>query len=382
LCSCPTNAICMKEDQEGFLEPFIDVEKCTECGLCRKACPILMDSCPPRSDSPQTYAAWSLEESIRTDSSSGGVFSVLAEHVLSRAGVVFGAAFDSNFKLQHRVAKNGKELKELRGSKYIQSDIGDTYVKVQTYLNSGSQVMFVGTPCQVAGLYGYLRKDSPNLLTCDLVCHGVPSQRFFDEYLHYLSHNGYPKFDDISFRNKRGWGHAVILTENSGAGREIIVNGHHDYYRQSFLKGLISRKSCFTCKYARIPRTGDVTLGDFWGIGKEVPFRHDTRQGVSLFLVNSGHGHEVLRLCSNGMFLEERDLSEAKKENSRLYKTGEYPSGRDSFLIDIKNMSIEAMLVKYRLKKKLTLRELIYKVIRFGIRPRGVALLKELLRRQ
>ena len=381
LCSCPTNAIYMKENQEGFLVPFIAVEKCTECGLCRKACPILTDICLPRSDSPQVYAAWNLEESIRTDSSSGGVFSVLAKHVLSQFGVVFGAAFDSEFKLQHHEAKNIAELRKLRGSKYLQSDIGDTYVKVKAYLNNGSRVMFVGTPCQVAGLYGYLRKDYVNLLTGDLVCPGVPSQRFFDEYLHYLRHNGYPKFDDISFRNKRAWSRATILTEHSTSEKEVLLTGRHDYYQQAFLKGLISRKSCYVCKYARLPRIGDFTLADFWGIGKDVSFRHDTSQGVSLFLVNSSHGSAVLRSCLNDMFLEKRELSEAKKMNARLYRASEYPPGRDSFLIDMKNMSIGAIRAKYRLKNKLTLREVVHKGIRFAIGARGVALLKKHLRR-
>jgi hypothetical protein len=200
------------------------------------------------------------------------------------------------------------------------------------------------------------------------VCHGVPSQRFFDEYLQYLSHNGYPKFDDISFRNKRAWGHAVILTEHSGAGRDITINGHHDYYRQAFLKGLISRKSCYKCKFARLPRSGDFTLGDFWGIGKDVPFRQDTSQGVSLLLVNSIHGSEILQSCSNSMFLEKRELSEAVIENPRLCSLSEFPPGRNSFLTDMKKFSIEKIVVDYRLEKKLTFRGFVRKAIRCAMR--------------
>lgn len=377
LSSCPTDAISMMEDREGFLVPCITREKCTTCGLCRKSCPILTDSCATRSESPQTYAAWSSDESIRTDSSSGGVFSVLASHVLAQSGVVFGAAFNTELKLQHHEVKNSRELRKLRGSKYLQSDIGKTYVEIRGYLERGCHAMFVGTPCQVAGLYGYLGKDYSNLTTCDLVCHGVPSQRFFDEYLHYLRHNGYPRFDDVSFRNKKSWRHATILAESSSPEKEISVDRHHDYYQRAFLKRLISRRSCYTCKYARLPRTGDFTLGDFWGLGIEVPFLHDTGKGVSLLLVNSGHGSEMLGSCSNDMFLEERELSEAKKMNLQLHKASGPIPARDFFLADMKSLSPEAVVAKYGLRKKLSWREAVHEAIRFAIGPSGAAFLKK-----
>lgn len=377
--SCPMIAIRMKEDQEGFLAPFVDYSKCNKCGLCRKVCPIITDISLLRTNPPKVYAAWSLDESIRTDSSSGGVFSVLSQYIFNLSGVVFGAAFDNDFKLRHYEAKHGAELNRLRGSKYLQSDIGDTYLQVKRYLGIGSKVMFVGTPCQVAGLYGYLSKEYANLLTCDLVCHGVPSQSFFDKYLNFLQDNGFTKFDDFSFRDKKNWGHSTILTDCSSENKDIIINGLCDYYQRAYLMSLVNRVSCYSCKFARIPRIGDLTLGDFWGIGKDIPFRHDLRQGVSLLLVNSILGKDVLQYCKNRLFVEERQLSEAKKMNPQLFKTSEYPSGRNSFLKDMETMSMEEIYKKYRLKKFISFKKFVKKAIYRAIGPGRTDLLKKYL---
>jgi len=371
----------MKETSEGFLVPLIDQKTCTKCGLCREVCPILTDTYQSRFELPQAYAAWSVDELIRADSSSGGVFSVLARNVLNKYGVVFGAAFDSEFKLRHYEAKTSSELIKLRGSKYLQSNIGNTYTKIESYLSSGQNVMFVGTPCQVGGLYGYLRKDYKKLITCDLVCHGVPSQRFFDEYLLYLQHNGYNNFDDIYFRDKKGWGHSIILTDRSTTKKEIYLDGYHTYYLKVFIKNLVSRKSCYSCKFARVPRVGDFTLGDFWGLGKVIPFHFDKSKGVSLLLVNSDRGSAVLQSCKNELFLEKRQLSEAITMNPRINSVKKYPSERDTFLTDINIMPIEKIWKKYRLQEKCTVQEIIRKSVSFAIGQKGVDFLKSKLKR-
>ena len=381
LCSCPTHAISMRENHEGFLIPLVDEDKCTRCDLCRKACPVLNEIQLYRFDSPEVYAAWSLDESIRTDSSSGGIFSVMAEHIISETGIVFGAAFDSELKLHHHEVMCKNDLSKLRGSKYLQSNIKDVYIKAKRYLDIGTKVMFVGTPCQVAGLYGYLRKEYPTLITCDLLCHGVPSQRFFDQYLNYLRQNGYTQFDDISFRDKRHWGLATILIEHTLSKKEIFLTERHNYYQQAYLRGLIYRKSCYSCKYAKLPRVGDLTLGDFWGIGKDTPFHHDPSQGVSLFLVNSRRGRELMQACRNGMFFEKRRLIEAKKMNPQVYRASEYPKRRDSFFVDIETLPLEKIIKKYQLKKKITTREILHKSIRSVIGQNGIDVLKKLLKR-
>lgn len=373
---CPSGAITLHENHEGFLVPEINAEKCTNCDMCLDTCPLVTDVHKLRFDAPTVYAAWSKDKPIRTDSSSGGIFTVFADYILNQSGVVFGAAFDSDFKLRHHAVKNLADLHKLRGAKYLQSFIGDAYAKVANYLDGGLPVMFSGTPCQVAGLYGYLQKDYDNLLTCDLVCHGVPSQRFFDEYLQFLGQEGYNKFDDIRFRDKKTWKRATILTVHSTPEKEYLLNGRHDYYQQAFLKGLVSRRSCYSCKYAHIPRIGDVTLGDFWGIGEDIPFHHDITQGVSVLLVNSSRGETALQACKKDLFLEERQLSEAKKKNHRLYETSVYPPDRDTFLMDMPLMSIEALCSKYELSAKINMFQKLARTILQAIGPNGVAFLK------
>jgi len=381
LCGCPTQAISMQEDAEGFLVPYIEKLKCTECGLCREICPSLTDIYELRFESPKVYAAWSLDESIRTDSSSGGMFSVLANHVLSNSGIVFGAAFDEKFKLQHYEAKTSSELLKLRGSKYLQSNVGNTYIKVKHYLDNSFPVMFAGTPCQVAGLYSYLNNDYTKLITCDLVCHGVPSQRLFDAYLRYLRSDGCLKFDDISFRDKKKWNCATILHDNFVSGQDLFLTGQQAYFLKAFMLSFVYRKSCYSCKYARLPRIGDLTLGDFWGLGEDIPFYHDKSQGVSLLIVNSSRGKEVLQSCRNGLFLEERTMSEAQKRNAQIYRASEYPVERDSFLVDIQTIPIDKIWKKYQLKDNLTIKGILCKSIRYAIGQRGVNFIKRKLKR-
>lgn len=367
--ACSKNAIKMKEDYEGFLMPEVDSSKCIECGACVKACPVISDmpNDNEQIDSfPKVYALWSYAD--REKSSSGGAFSALARWTFEKGGVVFGSVIDNDFNCYHTVAESMDELVPLRGSKYIQSYIGDCYNKAKVFLKQGRYVLFTGTPCQIAGLKCFLKKNYGNLIAVDLVCHGVPSNAVFKAYLDKLRrHNS--TFDNakgFQFRRLDGWG---IESSIDLEGKRKIVLGLDNLYMEAFLKCAIFRKSCYQCRYAMIPRIGDITIADFWGIGKHGrKFQHHTKKGLSLVLVNSELGYRIIGQLTN-CFIEERDISEATAENPNVYKSTDTNEIRkvvineflnsDSSLLDIEKKchlidnSLKGMVKRFAIKTRL-----------------------------
>lgn len=316
--SCSHNAIEIVNDKEGFLQLVVKEDKCVECKLCENSCPV-MTPLELRNSSPLVYAAWHKED--RCVSSSGGAFSAFAKMVLTQGGIVVGAAFDRDLHLKHIAIDSVEGLASLRGSKYVQSEIGDTLKIIRQYLNDGKKVLFCGTPCQVAGLRGFLKKDFENLLTADLVCHGVPSDSVFQNYLKKLNNRlGINKrkerIEKNEFRKCNGWD---ITPSIVFANKKRYLYNVDALYMEAFDKGATFRESCYLCRFATIPRVGDVTLGDFWGIGRHGNrFKHNVTKGVSLILVNSEKGRKALSAIGEDMFLEERPLQEALIENGNL----------------------------------------------------------------
>lgn len=294
---CPSKALRMERDAEGFLFPAVDKERCTECGLCSRICPVEHPSYANTAE-PRCLAAMASDE-LRKESSSGAVFPVLAEAVLEKGGAVCGAAFRADWSVGHIIVESKKDLEKLKGSKYVQSDMGDCFTQVKVLLEAGRQVLFTGTPCQVAGLNAYLRKDYGNLQTVDIICHGVPSPGVWEQYLE-------ENFDTssiarISFRNKeKGWnGESVALAMDNASGHRI----HYQSFSQgTFCRGLsqnfILRRSCGECRFNRLPRQGDLTIGDFWGVRK-VKKAWDDRRGTSIVLENNAKGHTMLEAVSD-----------------------------------------------------------------------------------
>ncbi|MFA5338279.1 MAG: Coenzyme F420 hydrogenase/dehydrogenase, beta subunit C-terminal domain [Candidatus Omnitrophota bacterium] len=311
---CPVNAITMVEDEEGFLRPQINKD-CTNCGLCSNVCPEISGFKPERSKNPIVYAAWSLDKSVRMKSSSGGIFSILAEYALERGGVVFGAVFDENLKVKHAPALKVDDLSRFRGSKYVQSEINDSFRQIKKHLDGNKKVLFSGTPCQAAGLLSFLGKDYDNLIVCDVICHGVASPKVFEGYLKYLHSTIGAKVTAISFREKCfGWNNPSVklIFENN---RERVTPHNKDEFFMGFLNNMYLRPSCGICRYATIPRIGDVTIGDFWRIGEDRKFEYDTFNGVSAVLINSEKGSNVFNSCRDKYFRIERELDEAVKYN-------------------------------------------------------------------
>jgi len=271
----------------------------------------------PSKEYPEVYALWNKSETIRSSSTSGGVFTALATKILSEGGVVFGVAFDKSFKAVHVGVDSADQLGLLRGSKYTQSLVGDSYKKVKEVLIKNTKVLFSGTPCQISGLYSYLGKEYSNLFTCDCVCHGVPSPGVFELYKEHLQKLYNSEIETFSFRNKsKSWKayHVCVTFKN---GKQVLTSFKEDPYMIGFIKNMYLRPSCHTCKYASLNRQSDVTLADFWGVDKFYPELDDDK-GTSLLLINTPKGAELLQRCENELAMHKCDLSKATKENPSL----------------------------------------------------------------
>ena len=305
---CPKHCITLKEDGEGFLYPHVNSDECIDCGLCEKVCPELHHG--ERHIPLEVYAAKNKDESIRMQSSSGGIFTLLAEKVIQEGGVVFGAAFDVNWEVMHTYAETMEGLVDFRGSKYMQSRIGTAYQDAEYFLKQGRKVLFSGSPCQIKGLKLFLRKNYDNLIAVDFICHGVPSPKVWREYMKETiarksgknSVLPYPipckiGIDTVDFRSKStGWkkfSFALTLSETSveGVKNTVLLSSvfSENPFMRAFLADLILRPSCYSCP-SKSGRSGsDLTIADYWAIPQVAP-EFDDDKGVSLVLVQTEKG--------------------------------------------------------------------------------------------
>ena len=286
---CPRDAITMERDREGFAYPTVDLDKCVHCGRCTAVCPLLREREPK--PLPAVFAAWNRDESIRKDSTSGGAFTALADYVLEGGGVVFGAAFDGKQHLRHVACFRKEDLWRLRGAKYVQSDLGDTFRAVREALKT-RLVLFSGTPCQVDGLYRYLGGRPENLITCDLVCHGVPSPGVWEDMARSIEQRKRKGLQAVRFRNKvTGWKDSHFTTVYDDGTVDTAPLFCTEYGR-AFGRALFLRPSCYRCAYTNMNRPGDFTLGDFWGLrDDELPEQQE--KGINLLMVNTLHGSHI-----------------------------------------------------------------------------------------
>lgn len=309
--ACAKGAIKFLADEEGFLQPVVDDDKCIECHLCERSCPEIQNQYHYNQGDVDVYAGWNVSD--RQVSSSGGAFSSIAKFVLGKGGVVYGAYLDEHLECKHIEVDNIEGLNKLRGSKYMQSAIGLTFKSVKKNLLAGKYVLFSGTPCQIAGLLTYLAKNYDNLVTMDLVCHGVPSNALFKKYIEKLENRlGFAENEKVAnyeFRRRDG------------------------LYMSAFDKAAIFRLSCYQCHYTRVTRVGDFTVGDFWGLGHQgVPFKYDMTKGVSLLLVNTDKGRDIMKSLDNDNFYVKRSLQEAAARNHNLTKVSNRPINREQVI--------------------------------------------------
>ncbi len=338
---CPKNAIEMVRDAEGFAYPKINPELCIRCGRCDATCPALNFQEKKASALPLTFAATYDDDKILRHSSSGGIFSALSEIILNDGGIVFGAGFDKNWRVVHTAAKNFDELENLRGSKYVQSQIGDVYRQVRSALKS-QKVLFSGTPCQCAGLKNFLGGDHENLLTVEIICHGSPSpalwEKYIDEigYAHDITH--------VNFRSKRkGWG-AVININFADQGQEFRSLSDN-LYTSFFMKNVSLRPSCSSCKFRFPNGQADLTLGDAWGIKNFAPEMYD-RRGVSAVFVHTDKGKKFFEQTS--LKVKQVKFVDVAKRNKFFISPTAADSRRKKFFNDLaENDDWFAVMQKY-----------------------------------
>ena len=345
--SCPTHAIEMKEDEYGFKYPQIDKDKCINCGLCEKVCPILNKK--TRANKPEAYAIINRDEHIRAKSSSGGIFTLIAEKIIEKGGVVFGASFDEEFMVKHIKVENKENLQRLRGSKYVQSDINDTFKDVKEILETGRKVLFTGTPCQINGLYTFLNKKYDSLYTQDIICHGVPSPKVWKKYLEYRKKKDSKEPIEINFRQKdNGWKAFQMLFKYDND--EYKINHSEDVYMKAFLKNLSLRDSCYNCGFKDKNRISDLTLADFWGINNVVENMNDDK-GTSLVIINSEKGKELLESIDNRIIKKQVDFEEAIKYNYPMFRSVPMNKNRDKFFDNLNSVDFDKLVNKYTKEK-------------------------------
>ncbi len=313
----------MTEDGHGFLHPTVDKDKCIGCTLCERKCPILSLDDMRNKKANMVVAAWHKDDQTRMSSSSGGAFSALAEYVLSRGGVVWGAAYDNHLKLRYQFVDTADDLSKLRRSKYIQSEVGNTFLKVKQQLQEGKEVLFVGTSCHIRGLYQIVGPDLRNgLITADFVCHGVPSPGVFRKYKTWIENKYSDQLVDFNFRDKRyGWDNGVLTIGTfARSGEHKFMNDENSYFT-GMLNNMFIRECCHKCCSNGLERHADFTLADFWGIGRNIPFKHEKekRKGISMLALNSEKARELFDkdLCHR-LIWEKRTLDEATRGNGNF----------------------------------------------------------------
>lgn len=288
--ACPTKAITILPNEEGFLYPVVEQSRCVDCGLCGKVCPV--EHRPEGREIAAVYGVQHRDEAILKGSSSGGVFRLLADHVIGEGGCVVGCKWGDGNRPVLAVAESVQELLPMQGSKYLSSDTNTVYSQVKQRLEAGQRVLFTGAPCQCAGLLNYLRKPYENLITADFLCHGMPSQQIFDAYIDDLENRLGTKVYDIHFRDKsvRGWGMAFSYRYQKGGREKKICNvGWTDPYLHGFIQGYFYRYSCYECPFRGGSRFTDLTFCDYWGVEKKHPSL-PSHKGVSAVSVNSQKG--------------------------------------------------------------------------------------------
>ena len=369
---CPKQCISLQEDNEGFLYPLVDKANCIDCGLCEKVCPVLHQNEPRRPL--KAYAAINKNEEKRLQSSSGGVFTLLAEKIINEGGVVFGARFDDNWEVMHDYTDTIEGLAAFRGSKYVQSRIEDNFKKAENFLKEGRKVLFSGTPCQIAGLKRYLRKEYDNLLTVDFICHGVPSPGVWRRYLketiaHECDKNSVlsdpiskesSHIESISFRNKStGWEkYSFSLTFSALTTRERckkVITFNEIYFKNLFMKGFLAdlylRPSCYDCPSKCSKSGSDLTIADLWKASKVIGKKDDDK-GICLLIDNS----KKCGFASLDLFYEEIDVEQALINNPVFYKSVKYPQKRllfyEKYFLNEKISSIVRILTRISIWKR------------------------------
>lgn len=343
---CPKQCIEMKENEIGHLYPKIDEEKCIKCERCKKICSNRKLYIKYKAE--KVYASWSKNSIERRESTSGGIANVISRYILENKGIVYGSAMNDGV-IRHIRISNLEELHKIQGTKYVESWIEKIYKQVQIDLEDNKIVLFIGTPCQCAGIRAYLGKEYKHLYVIDLICTGVPPQKLLWEHLNFER----KKIEKIRFRDEIGT-RLTVISDNKILYQNPVWK---DYFLMGFSKHLYLRESCYNCQFSAQKRVSDITLGDFWGLGRKTTFSGDIKDGVSAVFINNLKGMELFDYIKKVIFAEKRELEEAIKGNPRYYS----PSNRHKNSTVFKTLykekgfdgALKSSLKKERIKYKL-----------------------------
>lgn len=341
---CPTKAIDMKTDNEGFKYPEINQKLCIDCGLCRKTCAFQNGyDISENFEIPDAYGVKHKNHEIRMESRSGGMFTAISDYILENDGVVYGVGYKNHFEVCHKRAIDRSQRDEFRGSKYVQSELNDVFLQVRNDLLEDKWVMFTGTPCQTAGLDIYLTRTGINkdkFILCDIICHGTPSPKLFKDYISYIEQKYKNKIENFDFRNKKKFGWEAHRESFKINNKEY----YSDIYTTLFYKHDSLRPSCFNCKYTNMNRPSDITLADFWGIDKISPDFNDNR-GVSLVFVNTEKGKKIFNNVKNK--LDYLNCTGVSFIHPNLREPTKRPASREQFWKDYQKYGFEYIVKEY-----------------------------------
>ncbi len=352
---CPKRCIKMEKDPDGFRYPvLIHPANCVECGMCESVCPVLNESIKANDDLPSAYAAFTKNERIRQDSSSGGIFTEIAKRVIEGNGVVYGAAYDEGFAVCHCCVDKIEDLQKLRGAKYAESNLGSSFPEILDRLKQGQLVLFSGTPCQVAGLKSFVRKDYNNLICIDFVCHGVPSPMAWDAFIKYRAEkDAEGKLPQrINLRSKEtGWSryqYSNVFEYEDGRKSSIVSS--QSLFMKLFVGDYISRPSCSECRFKGYSRVGDITLGDFWGIWDIEP-EMDDNKGTSVILIHTPSGEKLWRDIEPKIKSKKVTLEQASRQNQSMLKASKANTNSKLALCKIKDGKIDTCEEFFKIQK-------------------------------
>lgn len=378
---CPKGCITLKMDKEGFSYPFVNRDECISCNECIKVCPIKNSTndyaidgmAHDKADYTRqkiednhkavlTYAAFNTDSITRENSTSGGVFSVLAEYIINCGGVVYGVILNDEFQVIHTEVNCRDDIAKLRGSKYVQSDQTNIYKSVKNRLDEGLMVLYSGTPCQVEGLNFFLGKEYSNLITVDIFCHGVGSPKYWNKYLDYMKIKYKSSIERIRFREKTYGYNSACMAVYFSNGKSSHQDHDSDLYWTAFSKCYIFRPSCYACKFKSVNHNSDFSIGDYWD-GAKLGEDFKNANGYTLMLLHSNKAKKIVEKIHSNLCMKELDLYDALIVNggpmpSKLISSSPKPNNRDKFIEDMDKMDLKHLVDLYlplSLKKKLKL---------------------------
>ena len=367
---CPKKCISMLPDSEGFLYPDVDYTKCINCNLCVKVCPILNK--PGTLPIQKGYIVRNRDMKILKTSSSGGFFSALCELVIDREGVVFGASFDEELAVRHVKAESLNDCIGFRGSKYVQSDVGDTYIKVKEALKQGKWVCYSGTPCEISGLRNYLGRDYDHLILVDFVCHGVPSPKLWKEYLKYMSKKYDSEIIEANFRSKKNGYQSLTMNLKFANGKDYYGSVRTDIMLKSFFRNICLRESCYKCEFKSKKRCSDLTIYDCWHAGKILDIDDDDL-GYTSILVRSDKGLSLIDELNHKLEIYEKPIDEVIPiGGGMLVKNTQRHKDRDDYYSMMNDVGLKEAFDRYLGVSKMDyMMEALKKVLRkMGVLPR------------